>query len=100
MRLRQCELSILEDHIVIGRRQVDGVPLGLDLAIDFDHWQFGLARQQGQHEAFVSGRHVLRHDVACANVPWQRVQQLADRLQPAGGCGDADDEMRVLACRS
>ena len=56
---------------------------------------FRRPRQDFRQGAGVRRRQVLHHDERHAGIGWQRLEQLRQRIQPAGRCADADDRERL-----
>jgi hypothetical protein len=83
-----------DDHAPVRRDYVDVVRLDRRLFVNLHDRHFRRPRQDFRQGAGVRGRQVLHQDERHAGIGRQRLEQLRERLQPAGRGADADDRER------
>ena len=94
-RVGQQQPVPLERQVLLGRDQVDGVRLHAHAVLRLTDGHLRVLAQDVRHEALVVRGEVLDHHKAQPAVGGHIVKELLQRLQPAGGRADADDQRRL-----
>ena len=91
---QQLQDPLRDDHVAVGRDDVDVVRLHPRLVLDLGDRHRGRPRQDLRQQAVVRRGQVLHQHEGHAGVDRQRAEQLREGLQPAGRGADADDRER------
>ena len=92
--LAQQQPAARDDHLLLGRNQIDVVGLDRHAVLDEVDRQRGVPRQQLVHQALEVGRQVLDDDERHPGVARDVVEEALERFEAAGRRADADDEAR------
>ena len=92
--LAQEQAAAGDDHLVLGRDQIDVLRLDRHPVLDEVDRQLGVTGQELVHHALEVGREVLNDDERHARLLGQVVEEALDRLEPAGGGADPHDVRR------
>jgi hypothetical protein len=87
----EVEHAMQDGHVLVRRDDVHAVALDLLAVLDLDHGHRRRALEQLHHRALVRRVEVLDDDVGHPAVGRHVLEELLERLEPAGRRADADD---------
>ena len=92
--LAEEEAAARDDHLLLGGDEIDVVRRDGHPVLDELDRQLRMPREQLVHQAAKVGGQVLDDDVRHPALAGRAVEESLERLEPAGGGADADDERR------